>query len=424
MKINEVIVESEQLDELSAMDIARGVGSAVGKTAQGVGAVAGGLKGAWDAGKAGYQQGVSFTGGQRIGRSNPRAAAPSASSAAGGNLDSMADQDLEAMKSKIDSVLAARKGSPQAAGGAAPQQSGTPAAGSNASPQGQPSAAPQGQPAAGGPIPNQEKLVQSISALTPGQIAEIRKALRTVVKNQKKVAEGIGDTIKAGWNKLTGRGNISFENIMKAISQMSAADANNLLKKLPAAPKPAAAPTASGAGLPGLSAPTLQPKPTGNVTATGAPSTSGSITAGGVSRPGAPVAPKAAAPAPTAAPKAAATSPYGELTADQQKYVAAREKEGLSQDQIKTALARGAGGKGQRAPLTRPAQLNTIGGVPGFKPDSVMSQADPKSFAAGQQKKAELDAKSAERVAAAKAKRAPAQPTNEGFYSKFLGKQI
>ena len=61
MKINQIIVEAEQLDELGLADVGRGIGSVAGKTAQGLGAVAGGVKGAWDAAKSGYQSGKSKT---------------------------------------------------------------------------------------------------------------------------------------------------------------------------------------------------------------------------------------------------------------------------------------------------------------------------------------------------------------------------
>ena len=103
----------------------------------------------------------------------------------------------------------------------------------------------------------------------------------------------------------------------------------------------------------------------------------------------------------------------------------AREEEGVEPDTIKAALANGAAGGGKRPQLNRTAQLNTIGDTPGFKPDSVMSQADPKSYEDGQKKKAELDAKNAAAVAARKAARQQTAPaTNEGFYSRFLGKNI
>ena len=112
MRINEILTES-QLDELSALDIARGVGSAAGKTAHAVGAGLGAVKGAWDAGKAGFQGGKNYVGGQRVGRSNT----PTGGSGAGGNLDTLADQDLVAMKARIDGILKSRT---QSSAGPAP----------------------------------------------------------------------------------------------------------------------------------------------------------------------------------------------------------------------------------------------------------------------------------------------------------------
>ena len=53
MKINELLVESQQLDELSPADIGRGVG----KVAKGIGAVAGGVAGIPGAVKKGFQAG-------------------------------------------------------------------------------------------------------------------------------------------------------------------------------------------------------------------------------------------------------------------------------------------------------------------------------------------------------------------------------
>jgi hypothetical protein len=70
MRIQHLINETqsqEQLDELDVSGLASKTGSVLGKTAQGIGAVAGGVKGAWDAAKAGFQSGKNFVGGQRIG---------------------------------------------------------------------------------------------------------------------------------------------------------------------------------------------------------------------------------------------------------------------------------------------------------------------------------------------------------------------
>lgn len=60
MKITDLIVESEQLDELTAA----GVGQGIGKAADAVGAVAGGVKGAWQAAKKGFEKGRATVAGE------------------------------------------------------------------------------------------------------------------------------------------------------------------------------------------------------------------------------------------------------------------------------------------------------------------------------------------------------------------------
>jgi hypothetical protein len=67
MKINEILVESTQLDEGPFSDVAKkvgtGVGKAVGGVAKGVGAVAGGIAGIGKAVKKGYQAGKATVAG-------------------------------------------------------------------------------------------------------------------------------------------------------------------------------------------------------------------------------------------------------------------------------------------------------------------------------------------------------------------------
>jgi hypothetical protein len=72
MKISQVL-ESQQLDELDMTNAGTATGGVVGKTANALGAVAGGVKGAWDAAKAGFQSGKNFVGGQRVGSTDPKA---------------------------------------------------------------------------------------------------------------------------------------------------------------------------------------------------------------------------------------------------------------------------------------------------------------------------------------------------------------
>jgi hypothetical protein len=65
MKINQILEDRTQIDELTASDAVRGVGSALGKTANAVGGVAGAAKGVWNAAKSGFQSGQNFVGGQQ-----------------------------------------------------------------------------------------------------------------------------------------------------------------------------------------------------------------------------------------------------------------------------------------------------------------------------------------------------------------------
>ena len=63
MKINELIVENTQLDELTAGQVGTAVGKGVGAVAKGVGAVAGGVAGAGKAFMKGFRGGKAVVGG-------------------------------------------------------------------------------------------------------------------------------------------------------------------------------------------------------------------------------------------------------------------------------------------------------------------------------------------------------------------------
>ena len=62
MRINELLVE-QQLDELGLGDVGRAAAKGVGGLAKGIGATVGGVQGAWDAAKHGYQVGRGAVGG-------------------------------------------------------------------------------------------------------------------------------------------------------------------------------------------------------------------------------------------------------------------------------------------------------------------------------------------------------------------------
>lgn len=474
MKITEVITESEQVDEISG----KGVGTALGKTAHAVSGALGGLAGAWDAGKAGFQSGRAFVGGQRVGKSSPK---PSGGYASGGYstrpgvgysqvvdaIPNMNADELKNLKQKIDTALAQPQSQPT--GGEAPAASGQAASNPTKAQTGMwtdingkkymfagqqwvderdavargedlkqikaklaageippPTAErppelggkPQAQAGSAGPVPDQKKIIQALSKLNPEQVETIRTMLNAKVQGQQNVAEGVGSAIKAGWNKLKNLGGLSFEAIKKAIEQMTPEDAKNLLSQLPApaaaksqtAGAPAAGPAttqtvgkASGAAgqnigvaSPSLGAPTLKPRETSYVT-TKIPGQA----------PAPQAAPKAAPAAAAPAAKPAPASPYGKLTPDEQAFVAAREKEGVEPETIKQALANRRNRKPVGAPQGGPEKTQAKRttdydwyGPGGVNPSTKLSDLGP--------------------VGAAAKKRA----ANEGFYSKFLGKDI
>lgn len=78
MRINELIVENQNLDEISLAGIGKGIAKGVGATAKGIGSIAGGAVGAWDAAKQGYQAGKANV----SGRPAPQGSAPQQAPAA------------------------------------------------------------------------------------------------------------------------------------------------------------------------------------------------------------------------------------------------------------------------------------------------------------------------------------------------------
>ena len=62
MRIHEILIESQQLDEGPLGAIGRGIGKVVGGAAKGIGAVVGGIAGAGTALKKGYQSGKAVVG--------------------------------------------------------------------------------------------------------------------------------------------------------------------------------------------------------------------------------------------------------------------------------------------------------------------------------------------------------------------------
>jgi hypothetical protein len=80
MKINELIAEQKQLDELSLSGVGQGIGKVVRGVSKGVGAVAGGIAGIPDAVKQGFRAGKDVVGGQTQPTTNQTTSAPTAGS--------------------------------------------------------------------------------------------------------------------------------------------------------------------------------------------------------------------------------------------------------------------------------------------------------------------------------------------------------
>lgn len=363
MRINQIIVESEQLDELNAADVGRGIGTLAGKTADAIGGIAGGVAGIGTALKKGYQAGKAHVGGQEVGRTYvPRTReAPAAAPAQAGSaatsapetpgtaptspstFASMDDQQLTQLRSFIDRELELRRsGNPP--GAAVP-------AGASSASRGPETSPSTGGTGSSGTRPTRNQIIQGPDG---------------------RPYQWLGNQW-AAYNPATGRaGQVARRDLGAQLTQAVASGSATPYTP-PAGGRPAPSPAASN------------------------------------------TPPAGGRPAPGAAP-----SPYGNVTSEEQAFINAREREGASPEQIKQALENRRTRAGRRLP---PAQLNTVGNTPGFRADMPMSQADPAAFAAGQQRRAELDARSAAAVARG-ASRRTAQAANEGVYSRFLDRKI
>lgn len=133
MKINDIILEQRQLDELTAGQVGTAVGKGVGAVARGAGAVVGGIAGAGKAFMKGYRGGKAVVGGDN---------ATTAKSAAG---------QRQAAAPNTAPGQAAATQTPQAA---APKQA-------------------TGQPAAGKPV-DMKAIQAAISKLPQNQRASLR----------------------------------------------------------------------------------------------------------------------------------------------------------------------------------------------------------------------------------------------------------
>ena len=205
MRINDILTETRS-DEGIVSDIGTGVGKAVGATARGVGAVAGGVRGAWDAAKQGFQAGRNLVGG---------GGSSAASNTGGGGVNPdniQRAQDLRAQADQLDGGNSAQQSSNGSGGGRSSRVSRSGAGGQstpytgggqNAGAASQ-SAAPNNAAAPAGPDPEAakiQKLQQALQHLSGPDVERIRGML----KKRAGIAEGIVSKVAGGLGKM-GRG--------------------------------------------------------------------------------------------------------------------------------------------------------------------------------------------------------------------------
>ena len=184
MRINDILTETRS-DEGIVSDIGSGVGKAVGATARGVGAVAGGVRGAWDAAKQGFQAGRNLVGGGgSSGASNPNAQRAQ-------SLRVQADQ-LDGGNSAAQSPAPQSRAGRSGAGGQSRPYTG---AGQAAT------AAADLAVTAASPDAAVEKLQQALQHLKGPDVERIRAML----KKRAGIAEGIMSSVAGGLGKM-GRG--------------------------------------------------------------------------------------------------------------------------------------------------------------------------------------------------------------------------
>lgn len=186
MRINEVILEEQQLDELSLSGVGRAIGRGAGTTAQAAGAIAGGAAGAWDRMKQGYRAGKAYVSDPQGGSTSP----------ASGTAPTSSQQ-----------ATTSTPGAPQTTSSSVPQQTAqqgqAPAgqAAASAAPTGQlATAAPNAAPAAGGAMKAAEivkDLDDAWQKATADQGSETTSpAVQNQIRAMAKQAGLAGQTIK------------------------------------------------------------------------------------------------------------------------------------------------------------------------------------------------------------------------------------
>ena len=218
MRIHEILIESQQLDEGPLGAIGRGIGKVVGGAAKGIGAVVGGVVGAGTALKKGYQSGKAVVGDDP----DPNAGKPGYTAPAEPTPAPVADPKANTTPSP------------------APVDPAAPAAGATAAPAA--GAAPSAQDInAAGPAGTAPAKAQTGAA----GAALAKTAAVTDKQTSTKAGETVYAQVKANVDKLDKKGK---QRILQ------------LLTKSMAAPDPKAAPAAGGAPKPGAPKPGA-PKP-------------------------------------------------------------------------------------------------------------------------------------------------------------------
>jgi hypothetical protein len=210
MKIHEILVESQQLDEGPLLNkIGSAIGKGVGTLAKGVGAVAGGVAGAGTAIKKGWDAGKAAV--ARAGDDEPETAAPAAA------------------------------GAPAATAQAAPAAAGAPAAAPVGGPTAQPAAGAVNKAGPAGTAPAKPLQGQA-------KVAADKTAAATAGQDQSAAGQTMYAQVKANIDKLDKKGK---QRILQLLQKSMAAPA----AKPAAGAAPAAAPAATGAAAPEPTAP-------------------------------------------------------------------------------------------------------------------------------------------------------------------------
>ena len=225
MRIHEILIESQQLDEGPLGALGRGIGKVVGGVAKGVGAIAGGVVGAGTALKKGYQSGKAVVGDDP----DPNAGKPGYTAPV--EPAAVADPKAAPAATTEPSAVA----DPKAAPAPAPAPSTTPPSAAEINAQGPEGSAPaKAQTGAAGAA-----LAKTTAVVDKQQAASQEKANQTVYAQ-----------VKANVDKLDKKGK---QRILQLLQKSVAAPAP---KPAAGAPKPAAGAPKPGAPKPGAPKPT------------------------------------------------------------------------------------------------------------------------------------------------------------------------